>query len=48
MQVCVSCHNGEHAWHFSSCLKCHKEGTMAGPLPPSHPDPNTPPKGDKK
>lgn len=47
MATCITCHDGEHAWHFSSCLKCHKEGTMSAPLPASHP--TTPaPEGAKK
>ena len=44
MSSCVGCHDGNHTWHFSSCLKCHKEGTMAGPIPKSHQNVTPPPK----
>jgi hypothetical protein len=47
MPVCVQCHDGQHTWHFSSCLKCHKQGSISGPLPPSHPTAPAP-EGAKK
>lgn len=36
MDTCVTCHQGEVAFGYSQCLKCHGKGIRQQPLPQSH------------
>jgi len=45
MATCVECHQGEVAFSYADCLKCHDKGIETRLLPKSHPKP---PAADKK
>jgi c(7)-type cytochrome triheme protein len=37
MATCVECHQGELAFSYADCLKCHEKGIETKLLPPDHP-----------
>lgn len=41
MATCVECHQGEVAFSYADCLKCHDKGIEARLLPEDHPKPPT-------
>ena len=40
MATCVECHQGEVAFSYADCLKCHDKGIEARLLPEDHPKPS--------
>ena len=40
MATCVECHQGEVAFSYADCLKCHDKGIETRLLPASHPKPD--------
>lgn len=47
MATCVECHQGEIAFSYSDCLKCHEEGIETRLLPADHPKPKKQKKDSK-
>lgn len=47
MATCVECHQGEIAFSYADCLKCHEAGIETRLLPASHPKPEDAKKNGK-